>query len=135
MLHSARKARPTSCKWSLHHYQAKWPSAANQVCGNNTFTHKISALPRLFSHSTRNNKNQKYRAKSFTFRLRRALRDTKVQWRPIPIGLGVGFLGIFQLYRVQRKDDRIYAGDGNSRRIKDDSFAQEGRSASKTGPL
>ena len=38
----------------------------------------------------------------FTTRLRVALRNTKVQWYPIPVGLGIGFLGLAQFYRVQR---------------------------------
>ena len=33
-----------------------------------------------------------------------ALRDTKVVWRPIPIALGIAFLGAFQFYRVQKRE-------------------------------
>ena len=135
MLYSAREARPSCCKWSLHHYQARWHSPAKQVFGNNITTYQSFTLSRLFSHSIRHNKNQKHRKKAFIFKLRRALRSTKVQWRPIPIGLGVGFLGIFQFYRIQRKDDRTYAAHKDDRRINNDPFAEGGKNASKTGPL
>ncbi|CAL8574296.1 phosphatidylserine decarboxylase 1 [Xanthoria parietina] len=40
----------------------------------------------------------------FRTRLRSALRKTKVEWRPIPITLGIGFLGAVQLYRVRRRE-------------------------------
>lgn len=135
MLHSAREARPTCCKWSLNHYQARWHSPAKQTFEGNISTYQSLTLSRLFSHSTRNNKNQKYRTKTFTFKLRRALRNTRVQWRPIPVALGVGFLGIFQLYRIQRKDDRAHAGYKDGRKTNGDFLAEEGKTASKTGPL
>ena len=40
----------------------------------------------------------------FRSRLRRALGDTKVEWRPIPVGLGIGFLGVLQVYRIQHRN-------------------------------
>lgn len=40
--------------------------------------------------------------KSFGSRLGAAWRDTKIEWHPIPIGLGVGFLGLWQFYRSRR---------------------------------
>lgn len=43
---------------------------------------------------------------TFTSRLRSALKQTKIEWRPIPIGLGIGFLGIFQFYRIQKREQR-----------------------------
>ena len=33
-----------------------------------------------------------------------AWRNTKVQWKPIPIGLGIAFLGAFQLWRIRRRE-------------------------------
>lgn len=56
---------------------------------------------------------------SFSTRLGRAWRDTKIEWYPIPIGLGIGFLGFAQFWRVrarerQREEEakREPAGDG-----------------------
>ena len=40
----------------------------------------------------------------FRTRLRAALRNTKVQWKPIPVGLGIAFLGAVQFYRVQERE-------------------------------
>ena len=42
---------------------------------------------------------------SFRQRLRRALRDTKIEWRPIPVVLGIGFLGLLQFYRVRNREE------------------------------
>ncbi|KAL8838990.1 MAG: hypothetical protein Q9170_001920 [Blastenia crenularia] len=40
----------------------------------------------------------------FRTRLRAALQRTKVEWRPIPITLGIGFLGAIQIYRVRKRE-------------------------------
>ena len=40
----------------------------------------------------------------FRTRLRSALRDTKIQWKPIPVGLGIAFLGAVQFYRVRERE-------------------------------
>ncbi|KAL8995199.1 MAG: hypothetical protein Q9169_005032 [Polycauliona sp. 2 TL-2023] len=40
----------------------------------------------------------------FRTRLRTALRNTKVEWRPIPITLGIAFLGAVQFFRVRRRE-------------------------------
>lgn len=58
-----------------------------------------------FSTSARARQEQHQNKRPFRTRLRTALRDTKVQWRyRIPIGLGIGFLGAVQLYRVQERE-------------------------------
>ncbi|PLB48878.1 phosphatidylserine decarboxylase proenzyme 1 mitochondrial precursor [Aspergillus steynii IBT 23096] len=40
----------------------------------------------------------------FGSRLRFALRNTKVEWYPIPVGLGIGLLGLLQFYKYQRAE-------------------------------
>ncbi|TPX08754.1 uncharacterized protein E0L32_009816 [Thyridium curvatum] len=40
----------------------------------------------------------------FSSRLRTALRNTKVQWYQIPVGLGIGFLGLVQFYKVSSRE-------------------------------
>ncbi|KAL8991535.1 MAG: hypothetical protein Q9177_000072 [Variospora cf. flavescens] len=40
----------------------------------------------------------------FRTRLRTALQRTKIEWRPIPITLGVGFLGAIQFYRIRKRE-------------------------------
>ncbi|KAF1811805.1 phosphatidylserine decarboxylase [Eremomyces bilateralis CBS 781.70] len=41
---------------------------------------------------------------SFRARLGTALRNTKIEWKPIPIALGIAFLGGVQFYHVQRRE-------------------------------
>ncbi|KAJ9211443.1 hypothetical protein DTO166G4_6957 [Paecilomyces variotii] len=41
---------------------------------------------------------------SFSSRLRTAWGNTKIEWRPIPIALGVVFLGLFQFYKMKRAE-------------------------------
>jgi phosphatidylserine decarboxylase len=42
---------------------------------------------------------------SFGTRLRRALGETKIKWYPIPVGVGIGFLGLAQLYRINNREN------------------------------
>ncbi|KAK5128743.1 hypothetical protein LTR85_000076 [Meristemomyces frigidus] len=44
-----------------------------------------------------------HRKESFASRANTAWRSTKIAWQPIPIALGVAFLGSLQLYRVRRR--------------------------------
>ena len=68
--------------------------------------------PRHFSASTKKRSSRKQDGNGpFGTRLRRALRDTKVQWYPIPVGLGIGFLGFTQLYRSQQSSNAQQAED------------------------
>ena len=59
---------------------------------------------RLFSSSTRLYRQQTDYKESFGTRLRRALGATKIKWYPIPVGVGIGFLGLGQLYRVNERE-------------------------------
>lgn len=45
-----------------------------------------------------------HRKESFSARVGTAWRSTKVVWRPIPIALGVTFLGAFQAYRIRNRN-------------------------------
>lgn len=62
-----------------------------------------TARSRPFSHSHRTYRQEGHRKSS---RLRDALRNTPVIWRPIPICLGIAFLGAFQFYRIQERQRR-----------------------------
>ena len=60
-----------------------------------------------FSTSARARQEQYQNNGPFSTRLRTALRKTKVQWRyRLPIGLGIGFLGTAQFYRVQQREKK-----------------------------
>lgn len=84
---------------------------------------------RQFSSSVRRKAQQsKNERESFTSRLRAALKDTPIQWKPIPVGLGIGFLGLLQFYRINEREKRALAeedarsengnGNGNGERPK-----------------
>ena len=66
----------------------------------------------------------------FQSRLRTALQDTKVQWGFIPAGLGIGFLGALQIYKVREREKRKQHEEGQS--IKGQGYeGGEGKSPSK----
>ena len=51
----------------------------------------------------------------FRARLRSALGDTRVHWKyRIPVGLGIGFLGAVQFYRVQEREKKRYEEERNA---------------------
>ncbi|KAF2735620.1 phosphatidylserine decarboxylase [Polyplosphaeria fusca] len=74
---------------------------------------------RCFSSSRRCLDNrQHHRKESFRSRLNAALKNTKIEWKPIPVALGVTFLGVYQFYRIQRREKHTQAepdqdGNGN----------------------
>ncbi|KAL2871868.1 phosphatidylserine decarboxylase 1 [Aspergillus lucknowensis] len=68
---------------------------------------RLRARARFSSKSRANysNQNQNSSTKStFGSRLRFALRNTKVEWYPIPVGLGIGLLGVLHYYKLQRNE-------------------------------
>ena len=83
---------------------------------------RLSPPSRNFS-TTRPTYEQFHKKESFRSRLNSALKNTKVTWEPIPIALGVGFLGVFQLYRIQRRDKHTQSGGDNTEEVLD----QQGR--------
>ncbi|KAL2759190.1 hypothetical protein ACRALDRAFT_2099973 [Sodiomyces alcalophilus JCM 7366] len=40
----------------------------------------------------------------FSSRLRAALRESKIQWYQLPIGVGIGFVGLMQFYKVTKRE-------------------------------
>lgn len=59
---------------------------------------------RAFSLSARRYRPESNYKESFWTRLRKALDDTKIKWYPIPVGVGIGFLGLIQFYRVNERE-------------------------------
>ena len=59
-----------------------------------------------FSTSARARQEQQQDRRPFGTKLRTALRNTKIQWKPIPVGLGIAFLGAVQFYRVRQRETR-----------------------------
>ena len=60
--------------------------------------HAFSTFPTL--------RRATYRKESFGTRSGRAWRKTPIRWQPIPIALGVAFIGAFQSYRIQKRERR-----------------------------
>ncbi|KAI9814247.1 MAG: phosphatidylserine decarboxylase 1 [Pycnora praestabilis] len=58
---------------------------------------------------------QRNQRDSFGSRLRHALSNTKIRWYPIPVGLGIGFLGFAQLYRIRQREKRRENEDHSER--------------------
>ncbi|ORY71892.1 phosphatidylserine decarboxylase-domain-containing protein [Pseudomassariella vexata] len=75
------------------------------AAGSRRYARQFTTSPRASfrqSAPTRQNR-EKFRSK-----LGSALKNTKVQWYPIPVGLGIGFLGLVQFYKTQaREKERI----------------------------
>jgi phosphatidylserine decarboxylase len=59
---------------------------------------------RLFSSSTKLYRQQSNYKESFGTKLRKALGETKIKWYPIPVGLGIGFLGFVQIRKVSERE-------------------------------
>ncbi|KAI0021890.1 phosphatidylserine decarboxylase [Xylariomycetidae sp. FL0641] len=66
----------------------------------------------------------------FGNRLGDALKNTKVRWYPIPVGLGIGFLGFVQFYKTQAREkeriERENSGEETSRPKKRPRVRPEG---------
>lgn len=72
-----------------------------------------SGRPRQFSTTTswkqnygKENNHPGPSKSTFGSRLRYALRSTKIEWYPIPVGVGIGLLGLLQYYRIRRSEKR-----------------------------
>ncbi|KAI2609265.1 phosphatidylserine decarboxylase [Hypoxylon sp. NC1633] len=89
--HSAALKRPLS------------PCTLQQTCmaATRRSTRQFVATPRQCFHRSSRNYQSNER---FGSRLRKALNNTKVQWYPIPVGLGIGFLGFVQFYKTQARE-------------------------------
>ena len=80
----------------------KQPSRSDWICLSCQRTRSSAR----FSTSARARQEQQQDRRPFGTRLRTALRNTKLQWKPIPVGLGIAFLGAVQFYRVRERERR-----------------------------
>ncbi|KND88457.1 Phosphatidylserine decarboxylase proenzyme 1, mitochondrial [Tolypocladium ophioglossoides CBS 100239] len=60
--------------------------------------------PRRAPSSTRNFSSGSGKRPRFSRRLGEALRNSRIQWYQIPVGLGIGFLGLVQFYKVSARE-------------------------------
>ncbi|RSL57152.1 hypothetical protein CEP54_008427 [Fusarium duplospermum] len=87
------------------------PSASRHMFLNSTTRSRCLPRPSLSSFRTfASNSGKRPR---FSQRLGEAMRNTKIQWYRIPVGLGIGFLGLVQFYKVSaREKERREIEDG-----------------------
>ncbi|KAK8135320.1 hypothetical protein PG984_003260 [Apiospora sp. TS-2023a] len=86
-------SRPGPCPGAMLRHSC---STGSRRCARN-----FSTGPRPSFRHTSQKCQQKER---FSSRLGSALKNTKVQWYPIPVGLGIGFLGFVQFYKSQARE-------------------------------
>ena len=71
------------------------------------FYRESQSLSRGISSTARaRNEARPHDGRPFRSRWRSTRRDTKIEWKPIPVGLGIAFLGAAQFYRIRRKGER-----------------------------
>lgn len=90
------------------------------------FCQSTRTASRRFAASAR--QNQEGGASSggpFKTRLRTSLRNTKVEWKPIPVALGIGFLGAVQFYRVRQREQRRQIEEDEEARSQDEGHGSE----------
>lgn len=85
---------------SLHHAPCTHcaPRRAGYLAGQTRSLRKPSVS------STRSFATNSGKRPRFSQRLGEALRNTKIQWYQIPVGLGIGFLGLVQFYKVSARE-------------------------------
>ena len=92
--------------------------------------------PRRFTSSARRHEYQQQSGRgSFGSRLRTAWQDTKIEWYPIPVGLGIGFLGFAQLYKVRQREKLKEAEEENGRALSAPGDSGEGGKPKKRGKI
>ena len=92
------------------------PSILQSTPATHSYNHTSRLRPgRNFTSSTSRYEQQTHRKESFSSRLRSALGKTKITWYPIPVGLGIGFLGFAQLYKVQQREKARIAEEEEAR--------------------
>ena len=91
---------------TVRHFSTSWKSDHQQQQHNRQHQ-QYQQQQQYYQNYTKSRGN-------FGSRLRFALRTTKVEWYPIPIGLGIGLLGILQFYKSQRaeRERRIREEEG-----------------------
>ncbi|KAK7703757.1 phosphatidylserine decarboxylase 1 [Botryosphaeria dothidea] len=92
---------------------------------------RLASSQRFFTGSARHQNQGK---ESFRARLREALKNTKIEWKPIPVALGVGFLGAFQFYRIQRDEKARRDDEESSYRSGDNGDGERPRKRKRIRP-
>lgn len=101
---AAARFRKFLVQGNLNVLPKPYPKQSNSTCifcqWSRLSSRRFATSARVGKDGTSNNNGR------FRSRLRAALKKTKVEWKPIPVGLGIGFLGAIQFYRVQERERR-----------------------------
>ena len=104
-----------------------WAARSLQQPSNTCiFCQSTRTASRRFAWSAR--QNQEGGASSggpFRTRLRASLKKTKVEWKPIPVALGISFLGAVQFYRIRRREQRRQSEEDEEVRSQDEGHGSE----------
>lgn len=84
--------------------RASKSSQAYGSLGPKPTSYRLPQTHRGFSRSAPRKINDTSKNGPFRRRLLVALRETKINWAPVPIGFGIAFLGLVQLYKVRRRE-------------------------------
>ncbi|MCJ1261534.1 phosphatidylserine decarboxylase 1 [Lobaria immixta] len=93
------------------------------------FCQQRSSFPRRFTTTTRlGSKDGRTQDKGpFRSRLRAALHNTKIEWGPIPVGLGFAVLGAVQFYRVWERERKKQKREEEQDDLRADERGESGR--------
>ncbi|KAI1310156.1 phosphatidylserine decarboxylase-domain-containing protein [Xylaria venustula] len=82
-------------------YEPQCPYPQPRIPSLRAPARQYAPRPKASFHTSRRTSQNRDR---FGSRLRHALNDTKIKWYPIPVGLGIGFLGFVQFYKTQARE-------------------------------
>jgi phosphatidylserine decarboxylase len=107
-------ARQFDHPWKCRHGPAELSSFAVPSYRTRP-AHFQSLQKRDFSHTrSARRQEQRHKQESFNSRLGKAWNNTRVQWKPIPVAVGIAFLGVYQLWRIQRREQHTGRTDLDS---------------------
>ncbi|KAJ9662767.1 phosphatidylserine decarboxylase 1 [Neophaeococcomyces mojaviensis] len=106
-----------TCLYRRHHPRSLFASPHLYAPQPSSIIAKRALQRRAFTSSQQSWKQSSGEGEKFTTRASRAWRNTKIEWKPIPIALGIGFLGFWQFLRIQRREQEAADADGGTGRV------------------
>lgn len=80
------------------------PQLSRRGCTRCATPNRAQPLARRTPTSIRDFSSSSGKRPRFSQRLGDALKNSKIQWYQIPVGLGIGFLGLVQFYKVSSRE-------------------------------
>jgi phosphatidylserine decarboxylase len=82
-------------------------------CGYRYISSSFSTASRRAQPTQRLSGRRPFSQQSHRPRADSKVQDSRIRWYPIPVGLGVGFLGLVQFYKVYTREQEKQAEDGD----------------------